>query len=72
MFQRQRMEIIPQPLPVRRVRVDSLPGFAEGMFWVQDVAATLPAHLRNDVFTLPFGIFRRGTEKGEEVWQNHF
>ena len=33
---------------------------------------TLPAHLRNDVFTLPFGIFRRGTEKGEEVWQNHF
>ena len=30
-------------------RVDSLPGFAEGMFWVQDVAATLPAHLLGEV-----------------------
>ena len=30
-------------------RVDALPGFAEGMFWVQDVAATLPMHLLGDV-----------------------
>lgn len=30
-------------------RVDELPGFAEGMFWVQDAAATLPAHLLGDV-----------------------
>jgi 16S rRNA (cytosine967-C5)-methyltransferase len=26
-------------------RVDELPGFDEGAFWVQDAAATLPAHL---------------------------
>jgi 16S rRNA (cytosine967-C5)-methyltransferase len=26
-------------------RVDELPGFAAGAFWVQDAAATLPAHL---------------------------
>jgi 16S rRNA (cytosine967-C5)-methyltransferase len=26
-------------------RVDTLPGFAEGAFWVQDAAASLPAHL---------------------------
>jgi 16S rRNA (cytosine967-C5)-methyltransferase len=31
------------------VRVDTLPGFAEGEFWVQDAAATLPAHLLGDV-----------------------
>jgi len=31
------------------IRVDTLPGFAEGSFWVQDVAATLPAHLLGDV-----------------------
>jgi 16S rRNA (cytosine967-C5)-methyltransferase len=30
-------------------RVDTLPGFAEGEFWVQDMAATLPAHLLGDV-----------------------
>ncbi len=30
-------------------RVDALPGFAEGAFWVQDAAATLPAHLLGDV-----------------------
>ncbi len=30
-------------------RVDALPGFAEGEFWVQDVAATLPAILLGDV-----------------------
>jgi 16S rRNA (cytosine967-C5)-methyltransferase len=31
------------------VRVDTLPGFTEGAFWVQDAAATLPAHLLGDV-----------------------
>jgi 16S rRNA (cytosine967-C5)-methyltransferase len=31
------------------VRVDALSGFAEGDFWVQDAAATLPAHLLGDV-----------------------
>jgi len=31
------------------VRVDGLPGFAEGTFWVQDAAATLPAHLLGNV-----------------------
>jgi len=30
-------------------RVDSLPGFADGAFWVQDAAATLPATLLGDV-----------------------
>jgi 16S rRNA (cytosine967-C5)-methyltransferase len=30
-------------------RVDALPGFADGAFWVQDAAATLPAHLLGDV-----------------------
>ena len=30
-------------------RVEDLPGFAEGEFWVQDAAATLPAHLLGDV-----------------------
>jgi 16S rRNA (cytosine967-C5)-methyltransferase len=30
-------------------RVENLPGFAEGEFWVQDAAATLPAHLLGDV-----------------------
>jgi 16S rRNA (cytosine967-C5)-methyltransferase len=30
-------------------RVDALPGFAEGEFWVQDVAATLPATFLGDV-----------------------
>jgi 16S rRNA (cytosine967-C5)-methyltransferase len=39
--------------PVRRLteegRIDTLPGFAEGNWWVQDAAATLPAHLLGDV-----------------------
>ena len=30
-------------------RVDDLPGFTQGAFWVQDAAATLPAHLLGDV-----------------------
>ena len=30
-------------------RVDELPGFDEGAFWVQDAAATLPAHLLGNV-----------------------
>jgi 16S rRNA (cytosine967-C5)-methyltransferase len=30
-------------------RVDDVPDFAEGGFWVQDAAATLPAHLLGDV-----------------------
>jgi len=30
-------------------RVETLAGFAEGEFWVQDAAATLPAHLLADV-----------------------
>ena len=31
------------------VRVDSLPGYADGDWWVQDAAATLPVHLLGDV-----------------------
>ncbi len=31
------------------VRVDTMAGFAEGNFWVQDVAATLPVHLLGNV-----------------------
>jgi 16S rRNA (cytosine967-C5)-methyltransferase len=30
-------------------RIDELPGFAEGAWWVQDVAASLPARLLGDV-----------------------
>ncbi|HEY0282499.1 MAG TPA: transcription antitermination factor NusB [Rhizomicrobium sp.] len=30
-------------------RVDTMPGYAEGEWWVQDAAATLPAHLLGDV-----------------------
>lgn len=30
-------------------RVDTMPGFAEGTFWVQDAAASLPARLLGDV-----------------------
>ena len=30
-------------------RVEDLPGFAEGQWWVQDVAATLPVLLLGDV-----------------------
>jgi 16S rRNA (cytosine967-C5)-methyltransferase len=30
-------------------RVEDIPGFEEGAFWVQDAAATLPAHLLGDV-----------------------
>jgi 16S rRNA (cytosine967-C5)-methyltransferase len=30
-------------------RIDQLPGFAEGSWWVQDVAASLPARLLGDV-----------------------
>ncbi|HEY2070985.1 MAG TPA: RsmB/NOP family class I SAM-dependent RNA methyltransferase [Rhizomicrobium sp.] len=30
-------------------RVEDLPGFADGAWWVQDFAATLPAHLLGDV-----------------------
>jgi 16S rRNA (cytosine967-C5)-methyltransferase len=30
-------------------RVEDLPGFAEGHWWVQDAAATLPVHLLGDV-----------------------
>jgi 16S rRNA (cytosine967-C5)-methyltransferase len=30
-------------------RIDALPGFAEGEWWVQDVAASLPARLLGDV-----------------------
>ena len=30
-------------------RVDEMPGFAEGQWWVQDAAATLPAVLLGDV-----------------------
>jgi 16S rRNA (cytosine967-C5)-methyltransferase len=29
--------------------VEDLPGFAEGDFWIQDAAATLPAHILGDV-----------------------
>jgi 16S rRNA (cytosine967-C5)-methyltransferase len=39
--------------PVRRLtdpdRIEDLPGFAEGDWWVQDGAATLPMHLLGDV-----------------------
>jgi 16S rRNA (cytosine967-C5)-methyltransferase len=37
---------------VRRLdaeRVETMPGFTEGAFWVQDAAATLPVHLLGDV-----------------------
>lgn len=30
-------------------RIDALPGFAEGAWWVQDIAASLPARLMGDV-----------------------
>jgi 16S rRNA (cytosine967-C5)-methyltransferase len=30
-------------------RIDELPGYAEGAWWVQDAAASLPAHLLGDV-----------------------
>ncbi len=48
---------VPESVPlfgsVRRLaeegRIDTLPGFAEGRWWVQDAAATLPAHLLGDV-----------------------
>ena len=29
--------------------IETMPGFAEGAFWVQDAAATLPAHLLGDM-----------------------
>jgi 16S rRNA (cytosine967-C5)-methyltransferase len=39
--------------PVRRLsaegRIEDLPGFTEGGWWVQDAAATLPVHLLGDV-----------------------
>ncbi len=35
----------PNPLPSRGGGVDSLPGFAEGAWWVQDAAAALPVKL---------------------------
>jgi 16S rRNA (cytosine967-C5)-methyltransferase len=35
-------------LPVSS-RIEELPGFADGSWWVQDAAATLPAHLFGDV-----------------------
>lgn len=50
------LTIVPKDAPrfdsVRRVqdeRVEAMPGFAEGAFWVQDIAATLPVHLLGEV-----------------------
>jgi 16S rRNA (cytosine967-C5)-methyltransferase len=34
---------------VPKGRIDALPGFAEGEWWVQDIAASLPARLLGDV-----------------------
>jgi 16S rRNA (cytosine967-C5)-methyltransferase len=34
---------------VPKGRIDALPGFAEGAWWVQDIAASLPARLLGDV-----------------------
>ena len=39
----------PAPSPQGRGLVDSLPGFNEGAWWVQDAAAALPARLLGDV-----------------------
>ncbi len=46
------MRAAPRFDAVKRIageRVDALAGFADGEFWVQDAAATLPAHLLGDV-----------------------
>lgn len=39
----------PNPLPSRGGGVESLPGFADGAWWVQDAAAALPVKLLGDV-----------------------
>jgi 16S rRNA (cytosine967-C5)-methyltransferase len=39
----------PYPLPSRGSGVESLPGFDDGAWWVQDAAAALPAKLLGDV-----------------------
>lgn len=39
----------PQTLRRETTDVTTLPGYAEGAWWVQDVAASLPAHLLGDV-----------------------
>ncbi len=53
----QSSDSLPESVPlfgsVRRLaeegRIETLPGFADGGWWVQDAAATLPAHLLGDV-----------------------
>ncbi len=39
----------PNPLPSRGGGVDTLPGFSEGAWWIQDAAAALPARMLGDV-----------------------
>jgi 16S rRNA (cytosine967-C5)-methyltransferase len=49
------IEMSGRVLPTRSVRllpkgrIEALPGFEQGAWWVQDVAASLPAHLMGDV-----------------------
>ncbi|MCS7266821.1 MAG: methyltransferase domain-containing protein [Geminicoccaceae bacterium] len=40
------LDVVRRPVGVA---IESLPGYAEGAFWVQDVAATLPARLLGEV-----------------------
>lgn len=59
----------------RDVPVEELPGFAEGKWWVQDVAATLPVHLANpqagqsvlDICAAPGGKTAQLAARGAEV-----
>ncbi|MEM1379997.1 MAG: transcription antitermination factor NusB [Pseudomonadota bacterium] len=37
----------PRTVRMASTRIQELPGFEEGAFWAQDVAATLPAHILN-------------------------
>ena len=39
----------PNPLPSRGGGVETLPGYSEGAWWVQDAAAALPARMLGDV-----------------------
>src|SRR5207302_4398490 len=44
------VQLAPGRLRLRRaVRVEEIPGFREGRWWVQDFAASLPVHLLSDI-----------------------
>lgn len=47
--QTSRLTPPPNPLPSRGGGIESLPGFADGAWWIQDAAAALPARLLGDV-----------------------